>query len=377
MRRIFFDATGIVSFTTGLGKYSYYLLKALLLKSRLHFTILHQSDLKKSHPLFSLCSSRLEFLSTQIPVIGPRREISILKLRKYIQQHDLYHCTSSYLPAFGITIPSVVTIHDLKYLLYPTFFKNRLKVLYYKWIIRRGARKAKRIIAVSESTKKDLVNLGIPRNKITVIHESATILIGSVKTNIKLPAAVGDMPFLFFVGDNRPHKNISRIIKAYCRLMSELGEKCPNFVFAGAHFDNLRIKYANTKMSGKFIFLSTISEETLVGLYKRTIALVYPSLYEGFGLPILEAMSVGTPVITSDCSSIPEVAGNAAILVDPCDVNQLADAMIKVVQHKPEREALKRLGIRQAKKFSWEKAALMTLKTYEDVLFEGSNTYPA
>ena len=331
MRRILFDATGIVSFT---------------------------------------------FLSTQVPVIGPRREISILKLRKYIQQHDLYHCTSSYLPAFGITIPSVVTIHDLKYLLYPTFFKNRLKVLYYKWIIRRGARKAKRIIAVSESTKKDLVNLGIPGNKITVIHESATIPIGSVKTNIKLPAPVGDMPFLFFVGDNRPHKNISRIIKAYCRLMSELGEKCPNFVFAGAHFDNLRIKYANTKMSGKFIFLGTISEETLVGLYKRTIALVYPSLYEGFGLPILEAMSVGTPVVTSDCSSIPEVAGNAAILVDPCDVNQLADAMIKVVQHKPEREALKRLGIRRAKKFSWEKVALMTLKTYEDVLFEGSNTYP-
>jgi glycosyltransferase involved in cell wall biosynthesis len=272
------------------------------------------------------------------------------------------------MPAFGVNIPSVVTIHDLKYLLFPGFFKNSFKMMYYTWIIRRGARQAESIIAISASTKKDLISLGVPAGKITVIHESVTLPAELVHRNSTLPAAIGSRPYLFFVGDNRPHKNISRIIASYQAIMKRLGEASPSLVFAGAHFENLRARYANSALSRKLIFLGVVTEETLVNLYRGAIALVYPSLYEGFGLPILEAMSLGVPVITSDCSSLPEVAGNAAILVNPRDINQLIEAMISVIQCKSDRQVLKRRGIRRAQEFSWDKAARKTLDLYEDVL---------
>jgi len=335
------------------------------------FTVLHQCDLPKSHPLFCLRSEHLEFKSTKMPVLGPGREIGIMRLREFINRHDIFHSTSSYMPAFGINIPSIVTIHDLKYLLFPVFFKNPVKVIYYTWIIRRGTRQAERIIAISASTKKDLTDLGVPAEKITVIHESVTVPAELVHRSSRLPDAIGDNPYLFFVGDNRPHKNISRIIDSYHVMVKRLGKACPNLVFAGAHFESLSAKYANTEISNKLIFLGIVAEETLVSLYKGAIALVYPSLYEGFGLPVLEAMSLGVPVITSNCSSLPEVAGNAAILVDPRDVNQLTDAMIRVIQCESDREVLKKRGIHRAREFSWDRAARKTLDLYKDVLSKG------
>lgn len=369
-KKIFIDATGIVAVPTGLGKYSYYLLESMLRdkNSHFYFTVLHQSGLPKSHSLFRLHSENLRFLSIKIPVIGPKRDIGIIKLKKEINQHDLFHCLSSYMPAFDIHIPSVVTIHDLKYLLFPDFFNNRLKVFYYSWIIRRGIRKAKRIIAISESTKKDLIALGAPAEKVSVIYEASSIPLSNTKVNSKVLNISDNKPFLLFVGDNRPHKNIARIIQAHQRLLNKLGETCPLFVFAGPNFEALHKKYAGREKLRKLVFLGSVSEEILVGLYKRAIALVYPSLYEGFGLPILEAMSVGIPVITSNLSSMPEVAGQAAMLINPYSVDQLAEAIIKIVQDKTERERLRRLGVHRVRKFSWKKAARMTVEIYEGIL---------
>jgi len=368
MRRIFFDATGIVSFTTGLGKYSYYLLNALLSECDYHFTVLHQLNLPEDHPLFYLNKKRLTFLSMQMPVIGPRREIAILKMRKAVKKYDLYHCTSSYLPAFGIKIPAIVTVHDLKYTLFPEFFNNRLKIMYYRWIISRGAKRARKIIAISASTKKDLIDLGIDEAKISVIHESATIPMELAEAECMLPVAVRNRDYFFFVGDNRPHKNIPFMIKAYQILMEILGEKCPYFVFAGAHYNNYRFSNIEIKLKGKLIFLDIVSEKTLVCLYKNAIGLVYPSLYEGFGLPILEAMSLGTPVITSNCSSMPEVAGDAALQIDPHKIDQLVQSMLNLVQHRSERERLRKLGIGRARQFSWAKTAHKTIQLYNEVL---------
>lgn len=150
--------------------------------------------------------------------------------------------------------------------------------------------------------------------------------------------------------------------------MDKLGERCPSFVFAGPNFETLRQDYADKKQYKKLIFLGTVSDELLVSLYKYALALVYPSVYEGLGLPILEAMAAGTPVITSNCSSMPEVAGCAAVLIDPHKVAQLTEAMMRVVQDKSERERLKKLGLHRAREFSWGKAAHMTLDIYENIL---------
>jgi len=368
LKRIFIDATGIVTTPTGLGKYSYYLLKAMLPKKNFHFTLIHQVDLPKSHLLFRLRNENVDFVPVQIPVIGPKRDMGLFKLRREINQYDFFHCLSSYMPAFGINIPSVVTIHDLKYLLFPKFFDNRLKTLYYNWIVRRGVRKAKRVIAISRATKKDLIALGVPAEKITVIYESVTIPFKETNLDSNLPDQISRIPYLLFVGENRPHKNIDRIIEAYRRLMDKLGEKCPSFVFAGSNFESIYQKDAGKEKSKKLIFLGPVSENILVNLYKHAIALVYPSLYEGFGLPILEAMAVGTPVITSNCSSMPEVAGQAAILIDPQSVDQLVDAMMRIVQDKEERKRFRQFGLRRFSEFSWEKTAHSIIELYEDIL---------
>jgi glycosyltransferase involved in cell wall biosynthesis len=378
LKKIFIDATGIVKIPTGLGKYSYYLLKAMLRNGHFKYrlTVLHQLDLPRSHPLFDLKDSNLNFLAIKTPVIGPHRDLGLYKLRKVINQHHLFHCLSSYMPAFGINIPSVVTIHDLKYLLFPEFFNNRLKTLYYSWVIRRGIRNANRVIAISRATKNDLINLHVPTDKIVVIHEAATISLKETKRNFDLTEIVVDKPFFFFVGDNRPHKNINRIIQAYCILREKLGAECPPFVFAGPNFDVFHRKYQFKKYSKGLVFCGPVLEPTLIGLYKQALALVYPSLYEGFGLPILEAMAMGVPVITSNCSSMPEVAAQAAIQIDPHDANQLANAMMRIVKNESERKRIIQLGIRRVKEFSWEKAAEMTSRLYEGILSRGSHEDP-
>jgi glycosyltransferase involved in cell wall biosynthesis len=253
----------------------------------------------------------------------------------------------------------------LKYLLFPEFFKNRLKMWYYTWIIRRGAQRAEQIIAVSESTKRDLVRLEVPAEKITVIHEALTVTFSGDTVDVELPDAVGDKPFFLFVGDNRPHKNIARIIEAYVRISNKLDEGCPSFVFAGTGFGEVAHRYAKEEQGKNLVFVGSVDDDLLVALYKRAVALVYPSLYEGFGLPILEAMSLGVPVITSNCSSMPEVAGNAALLVDPYNVDQIADAMISLVQNKDVRDPLINSGKSRVRQFSWDAAARKTIELYE------------
>lgn len=150
--------------------------------------------------------------------------------------------------------------------------------------------------------------------------------------------------------------------------MDKLGEKCPSFVFAGSNFESIYPKDAGKEKSKKLIFLGTVSDKMLVNLYKQAITFVYPSLYEGFGLPILEAMAVGTPVITSNCSSIPEVVEQSAILIDPQSVDQLVDAMMRIVQDKEKRERFRQLGLRRFREFSWQKTADMTMDLYKEIL---------
>jgi len=353
----------------GLGKYSYYLLNSVLRNSNFNFTVLHQMDLPQNHSLFSHRRSNVEFVPVRIPVIGPNRDVGLLKLRNKINKHDLFHCLSSYFPIFGVSIPSIITVHDLKYLLYSYFFGNKIKEFYYNWVIHRGITRTKHIIAVSFATKRDLVNLGVPSERITVIHEAATISSEESEPHHRLADIDGvEQPYFLFVGANRPHKNVARIMEAYSILRDTLGKECPGFVFAGARFDSLRQKYANEHKSKKLIFCGVISDERLKILYKHALALVFPSLYEGFGLPILEAMAMGVPVITSDCSSMPEVAGDAAILIDPQKVSQLAAAMLKIVHDDTERIRLKQAGLRRVKKFQWEEVACSTMELYETLL---------
>ena len=359
-KRILIDATGIVKTPTGLGKFSVYLLRSLFENKELQFSVFIQSNMASSHPMRSFANSNVHLIPVNVPVIGPRREYACYRLRAFINAHDCFHCLSSYLPAFGVRVPSLVTIHDLKYLIYPEFLESRLKAQYYSWIIRNGISRATYVIAVSHATRQDIEHLVGRSENVSVIHEAPTLTSSSPGS---LPEILIGKEFFLFVGENRPHKNVSGIIKAYEKVLSELGNQCPLIVFAGARYEDVKKQHANKK----FVFLDTVSEGTLACLYEHSIALVYPSFYEGFGLPILEAMAVGTSVITSNCSSMPEVAGDAALFVDPRNVSQIADAMISVVQNKDTRKQLVSAGKSRVRQFSWDTAARETIKLYETI----------
>ena len=351
-----------MNFPTGLGKYSFHLIRAMAASRNFHFTILHQRLLKKDHPLFTLASRSVSFMPIDSPVIGPRRELKLFLLSGTINRMDLYHCLSSYLPAFKIKIPSIITVHDLKYLLYPEFFGRRLKTAYYTWIMKRGILRATYIIAVSESTKKDVVNLGASFKKVTVIYEANTL--GYDKEGAALPKVTAGKPYMLFVGEDRPHKNIDRLIEAHVALRDSLGEQCPLLVLVGANSQRLRRIFIENADRQAIIFVGSVDDDELKKLYKNALAFVYPSLYEGFGLPILEAMAAGTPVITSNCSATAEIAGDAARLVDPHNVNEITNAMMELSCCQSKRDRLRQLGLNRVREFSWEKAAISTLELY-------------
>jgi len=287
-------------------------------------------------------------------------------LRRMINHMDLFHCMSSYMPAFGIDVPTIITVHDLKYLLFPRLLGSSMKVAYYSWIVKRGVHKAAHIIAVSESTKKDIVKLGIHSRKIEVIHEANTL--GCDKKENTSPSGIGDKPYLLFVGEDRPHKNIDRLLKAHRALHDRMGARCPRLVIVGPVSKRFARSASEIAEKSGVIIVGPVDDGTLVQLYRSALALVYPSLYEGFGLPILEAMAAGTPVITSNYSAMAEVAGGAAILVDPRSIDQIEQAMTRIAVNSEERNRLRRLGLSHVRKYSWDKAASSTVQLYEEVI---------
>jgi glycosyltransferase involved in cell wall biosynthesis len=366
LHNICLDATGIVNFPTGLGKYTYHIVKGVTTCRNFHYTILYQRSLVKDHPLFGLASRAITFVPLDSPVIGPRRELIFTLLRRMISHKDLFHCLSSYLPAFGLDVPTIITVHDLKYLLFPQLLGSRMKAAYYSWIVQRGMHKATHIIAVSESTKKDIVRLGFDSIKIKVIHEANTLEYDE-KTD-SIPSGIADKPYMLFVGEDRPHKNIDRLLKAHRVLYDRMGARCPRLVIAGPASKRFAKSDSEITEKSNHIFVGPVDDRALLQLYRNALALVYPSLYEGFGLPILEAMAAGIPVITSNCSAMAEVAGGAAILVDPRSIDQIEQAMARITLDPEERSRLRKLSLSHVRRYSWKKAALSTLQLYEEVI---------
>lgn len=228
--------------------------------------------------------------------------------------------------------------------------------------------KASKIIAISKSTKNDLEKiLKIKESKITVIYPGRN-LIGTMAKN--LPSFLKAKSYILAVGTIEPRKNLISLFKAYAILPPRLQEQYPLVVVGakgwntGKIFDILN----HLKLENKVKFLGFVPDAMLGKLYKEAAVFVYPSLYEGFGFPVLEALSFGTPVVTSSISSLPEVAGKAAILIDPQDPKSISSGLQKLLEHKEEIALLKGNARIQANKFSWSTAARETLVVFDEVV---------
>ncbi|MBI5698835.1 glycosyltransferase family 4 protein [Candidatus Saganbacteria bacterium] len=291
-----------------------------------------------------------------------------LPIKLLFDRPQLYFSPSIILPYFIYT-PSVIVVYDLIFDLFPQFYRGRINSFYLKLFFPRSLRRARAIIAISESTKHDLMRLyNIPEKKITVIHLAAAKeyriiydqdALVRVKRKYSLPEN-----YILFVGTVEPRKNVRGLLRAYLSLPGRIREK-HSLVICGQKgwgYDSLQRWLVDQPTRNGIIFLDYVEEADLPAVYNMAALFVYPSYYEGFGLPILEAMACGVPTITSSVSSIPEVAGEAAILIDPNNIGVLSDKIKSVLENEQVAGNLKDKGLAQAKKYSWGKTVQQTLE---------------
>jgi len=287
---------------------------------------------------------------------------------------DLFHTPHYVLPPFT-PCKSVVTIHDCIHLRFPQYLPNRLGYAYARASLWIATHRSSRIMTVSEASKRDILEyFSVPTQKIDVIYNGIDERFAEsppeddverVKERYQL-----DHPFVLYAGNIKPHKNLERLIEAF-------------YIFRRGDFEHVKLviigdeisKYAGLRHAvhrhklHKYVrFFGFVPHRTLAILYRLAGVFVFPSLYEGFGLPPLEAMASGTPVITSNVSSLPEVVGDAAVLINPLRPDEIADAMRRVLTNSELRQDLRNRGLERARHFSWERSIRRVREIYDEVL---------
>jgi len=296
-----------------------------------------------------------------------RLPISFINNRYY--SLDMVHDTFEIGPlTFNLPIKKIITIYDLSAYLYPQYH-TLINFLLHRLLLKRAISNANRILTISQYSKDAIVKyFDINPNKVVVtslgVDEKYKVckdrkILNSTRLKYKLP-----IKFILYVGTLEPRKNVPGLLRAYLRLAKK--NQIPLVIVGkkGWRYAEIfkTIEASNSK--NMFIFLGHVPDEDLPIIYNLASVFVYPSFYEGFGLPILEAMSCGCPVITSNTSSLPEVSGGASILINPYKIQTLTKAISDVLSKDELRKSMIEKGLKQASKFSWEKCAKQTLEVY-------------
>lgn len=272
-------------------------------------------------------------------------------------------------------VPTVVTVHDLGYRYFPEAHP-RLARWYLEWSTRRHARLAARVIADSQATRRDLIGqYGADPERVVVVYpgrdetltrQNDPAALAHVRARYGIP---GD--YLIYLGTLQPRKNLVRLLQAFAHLLAAGPSAAGlSLVLAGRrgwHARDLESWVVRLNLTDRVVFTGYVPETDKAALLSGALALVYPSLYEGFGLPVLEAMACGTPVLTSNISSLPEVAGPAALLVDPLSVEAIAEGMARLVADPALRNHLVQQGYLQLHRFAWSQAAAQLWQVFETV----------
>lgn len=318
------------------------------------------------------------FQQTVVHLNTRRKGLRILSEQLYLprllkrRQVDLLFSPCNIGPR-NVSLPQVVTLFDLHWLLFPEFF-SPWRLAYLRRALHWSGRRAAAVLTISENSKKDLVNLlGLPEEKITVTYPGLDPVFEKVPsaeehTALRQTFGLRDK-FILFVGQLHRRKNALGLIRAF-QLLKEQGAMEHQLVLAGGDGDgSSEIRESLRRLPPEEIIVTgCLPDEAIRTLYYQAACLVYPSLYEGFGLPVLEAMACGCPVITSDVSSLPEVAGPAALLINPRRVDDLARAIHRVLTDPDLSPSLREKGFQQARKFSWENTARETIAVFNRVL---------
>ena len=282
---------------------------------------------------------------------------------------DLFHGTNYEIP-FWSRRPTVLTIHDLSFMLLPGVHRQELTGRS-RWRLPWMASKASRIITPSNSVKKEVCEaLQIPPDKVAVTPEAPRSVFKRREDPELLRRLGIEGDFILFVGTIEPRKNLRRLVEAFDQVLRTTSLS-PKLVIAGGKgwmMDDFGSFIEKKGVTDRVLLTGYLQDEDLCTLYSACTVFIYPSLYEGFGLPPLEAMACGAPVITSRTPALMETVGNAARLVDPKDVDDIAHAMTEILSDQKAREHYAELGKVHVKQFSWEATALKTLDVYREAL---------
>lgn len=300
----------------------------------------------------------IEPINPPIPILSPFDSIYLTFL--ILMKRPKVYFSPGFNPPLWSPVPYIFTIHDLIHLRFPPETSLRKK-LYYEFLIRPAINRSYRVLTDSLFSKKEIIEWSnAPEELISVV--------GCGVGNEFHPDGdkyVTDYPYILYVGGRKPHKNLHRLIAAFAR-SSIVGDV--RLLISGGPDSALSKCIHNLNLDGKVVFTGFITDQDLPAYYRGALAVVIPSLYEGFGLPVIEAMATGTPVLASNVTSLPEVVDDAGLLVDPYSVDSISWGIGCIVEDTALREVLIKKGVERAKGFSWDRVAELTLNIIQSAL---------
>lgn len=368
--RIGYDKNSKLPIRVGSGEYVFQLLQNL-----------HKIDQNNEYFIYLPCEKTSDMPSESshwhYRVVRPSRMWNVfsLPIHLFINNPGLsvFLSPTHYGPLL-LPFPLIISIMDLSYLFFTKNFKRRDLWQLLLWT-KYSVKIARRIITISNATKNDILKEYGPASKNVIVTYPGVKKVLNSECNMENTAIKFNLnkDYILFVGTIQPRKNIKRLIEAFAKVIKKDKFRDLQLIIVGKPGWMYEMIYETPKVLGineKVKFLSDVSDEDLPAFYKNALCFILPSLYEGFGLPVLEAMKYGCPVITSNVSSLPEAGGDAALYVNPSDTDNIASQIELVLNNKNIRENMIKKGYEQINKFSWEKTARETLKVFESLVKE-------
>ena len=364
------DARTATSHFPGIGRYVVSLARATaaLLEEDERLVLLLDPGRPSLWDLRTLDGQGLRLVDVSLSPFSLRQQWAVPPLLRRLQA-DLYH-SPYYLMPYRPGVPALLTVYDLIPLLFPEHASFRAGLLF-RWATALALRAAGHVLTPSESTRCDLLSVyRLPAEKVTSVPLAADpALCPRPEAEIEALRRKHGLPeaYVLYLGSNKPHKNLTRLVEAWARLQPQ---SYP-LVIAGAwnpRYQESRLRAETLGLRPSVLWLGPIPESDLPALYAGATAFVFPSLYEGFGLPVLEAMACGAPVVCARTSSLLEVGADAALYFDPTSVAAMADALKRALADPGLRTDLRQRGLARAAQFSWERTARQTLRAYREML---------